>query len=615
MPFQVSPGVNVSEIDLTTIIPQVSTTSAGIVISTDWGPAGIRTLISNENQLREKFGTPSNDNFASWFSAANFLQYGNNLQVVRAVNGSALNANCGVLGLCGDGVLIENREVFEGGSGSTSGAMITGGVFAAKYPGDLGNGIGISIFDSAHRLAGNSGRGISFDNWGSSNIDGTNGKTGDFAGYFDEKPGSSILGGEKTGNSSDLYDEMHIVVFDRDGRWTGTRYKPLEIWPNVSKAADATLSDGRSNYYRDVLNNRSNYVWSLNVHPNAGGGAENWGLDYKDIGKGASFGSCTRVTDGLVYGGAGQLEGPSYMGFFGNGGSGGALTDGPAIEGYRKFKDSESVDINLLLLGDNNTTVANELVDIAEFRKDCVAFLSPEKADTVGNPGNEATDVVGFRDAITTKSTYAVCDSGWKYMYDVYNDVYRYVPLNPDTAGCCVRTDAVADPWYSPAGFTRGTIRNIIKLAWNPNKAERDTLYKKGINPVCSFEGEGIVLFGDKTMTAKPSAFDRINVRRLFIVLEKAIATASKFSLFEFNDAFTRSQFKNLVEPFLRDVQSRRGIFDFKVVCDTSNNTAEIIDRNEFVADIYIKPARSINFIQLNFIATRTGVDFDEIGG
>jgi phage tail sheath protein FI len=240
--------------------------------------------------------------------------------------------------------------------------------------------------------------------------------------------------------------------------------------------------------------------------------------------------------------------------------------------------------------------------------------LSPEKADVVNNAGSEETDTISYRNTLTSTS-YAVLDSGWKYQYDKYNDVYRWVPLNGDIAGLCARTDLERDPWFSPGGLNRGIIKNVIKLSWNPTKTNRDNLYVKGINPVVSFQGEGTVLFGDKTMLSKPSAFDRINVRRLFIVLEKAIARAARFSMFEFNDQFTRAQFVNLVEPFLRDVQGRRGITDFRVVCDETNNTGEVIDRNEFVGDIYIKPARSINFIQLNFVAVRTGVSFDEVVG
>jgi phage tail sheath protein FI len=291
------------------------------------------------------------------------------------------------------------------------------------------------------------------------------------------------------------------------------------------------------------------------------------------------------------------------------------------FSGYDMFASAEDIDVSLILQGkarggDAGQQLGNYLIDnIAESRKDCVAFLSPEKADVVLNAqGDESQDIVDFRNVLTS-SSYGVLDSGYKYMYDKYNDIYRYVPLNGDMAGLAVRTDETRDPWWSPAGFNRGIIKNSIKLAFNPRKADRDILYKAGINPVVTFPGQGTLLFGDKTLLAKPSAFDRINVRRLFIVLEKAIATAAKFTLFEFNDEFTRAQFKNLVEPFLRDVQGRRGIYDFKVVCDETNNTGEVIDRNEFIGDIYIKPAKSINFIQLNFVAVRTGVEFSEIVG
>jgi phage tail sheath protein FI len=251
---------------------------------------------------------------------------------------------------------------------------------------------------------------------------------------------------------------------------------------------------------------------------------------------------------------------------------------------------------------------------MCDTRKDCLVFLSPEKSDVVNNPGGEVTDTVAYRQTLTT-SSYAVMDSNWKYQYDKYNDVYRWIPCNGDVAGLCARTDLERDPWFSPGGLNRGVLKNVIKLAYNPSKTNRDDLYVKGINPIVSFQGEGTVLFGDKTLLVKPSAFDRINVRRLFIVLEKAISRAARFSLFEFNDQFTRAQFVSLVEPFLRDVQGRRGITDFRVVCDETNNTGEVIDRNEFVGDIYIKPARSINYIQLNFVAVRTGVAFEEIVG
>jgi len=258
--------------------------------------------------------------------------------------------------------------------------------------------------------------------------------------------------------------------------------------------------------------------------------------------------------------------------------------------------------------------VANKYLSVASARKDCISFVSPANANVIGTNAS-ADAIVNYRNLLTDASSYGVMDSGWKYQYDKYNDVYRWVPLNADVAGLCVRTDQQRDPWFSPAGLNRGQIRNVVKLAFNPTAADRDTLYAKDVNPVVSFPGEGVVLFGDKTMQGRPSAFDRINVRRLFIVLEKSIARAARFSMFEFNDQFTRAQFVALVEPFLRDVQGRRGITDFRVVCDETNNTGEVIDRNEFIGDIYIKPARSINFIQLNFVAVRTGVSFDEVVG
>ncbi len=298
-----------------------------------------------------------------------------------------------------------------------------------------------------------------------------------------------------------------------------------------------------------------------------------------------------------------------------------AIPLGRVLAAYDLFASTDDVDVALVMTGKsrggtNGEQIANYLVDnIAEVRKDCIVLASPEKADVVNNNNlDEASDTVTFRNSLRS-SSYLVIDSGYKYQYDKYNDVFRYVPLNGDIAGLCVRTDATRDPWFSPAGFNRGQIKNLVKLAYNPDKADRDLLYKNGINPVATFPGQGTVLFGDKTALSKPSAFDRINVRRLFIVLEKAIATAAKFSLFEFNDEFTRAQFVSLVEPFLRDVQGRRGIYDYRVVCDNTNNTGEVVDRNEFVGDIYIKPAKSINFIQLNFVAVRTGVAFDEIVG
>jgi len=283
------------------------------------------------------------------------------------------------------------------------------------------------------------------------------------------------------------------------------------------------------------------------------------------------------------------------------------------------------VDVDLLIAGAGNSIIGRHLVDLAEHRKDCVAFLSPPSAPA-GTEYNSVvydnslsgysgpSSVVTYRNStLNTTSSYAVMDSGWKYMYDYYNDQHRWVPLNPDVAGLVVRTEQTTDPWFSPAGFNRGQIQGVVKLSLNPNKAERDELYEAGINPVVSFPGEGTVLFGDKTLQRRPSALDRINVRRLMIHLEKAISTASKYNLFEFNDDFTRRAFISTVNPFLRRVQSQRGITDFRVVCDTTNNTSQVIDNNEFVADIFIKPARSINYIQLNFVVLRSNAVFEEL--
>jgi hypothetical protein len=414
-----------------------------------------------------------------------------------------------------------------------------------------------------------------------------------YASQFTTTPNTSSYVASK-GNSN-ANDEIHIAVIDEDGLFTGTANTVLEKFAFVSKALDAKDDSGNSNYYKNVIAAQSQYIHWL-AHPatsNLGSGTA-WGSTANS----AAFKTLTgNVTFSL------------------SGGTDGNVGVSQITTGWDLFKNAESVDISLAVTGTGNSTIATYVVsNIAETRKDCVAFISPTKASVVNNPGSEAAAAVTFRNSLTS-SSYAVIDSGYKYQYDKYSDLYRWIPLNGDIAGLCVRTDTERDPWFSPGGLNRGVIKNVVKLAWNPTKTERDTLYTAGINPVVSFPGEGTVLFGDKTMLAKPSAFDRINVRRLFIVLEKAISRAARFSLFEFNDQFTRAQFVAIVEPFLRDVQGRRGITDFKVVCDTTNNTAQVIDSNQFIGDIYIKPARSINFIQLNFVAVRSGVQFNEVVG
>ncbi len=653
MAFQLSPGVLVTERDLTAVVPAVSTTAGGFAGAFQWGPVDEVITVDSENSLVEKYGRPDNDTFKPFFTAANFLSYGNNLQVVRSVNyGAAKNAvtnsdnavstvtltNLGTdysaaarqnttatvvttgasqpttnatltINFDTTNSIVSSLSLTEAGSGYTAAAIAnttiviettgasqpttnatailsfedaspilirnevhydntyadgagTVGEWAAKYPGDLGNGLKVSFAD-----------GNSYSGWL-------------YGSLFDAAPGTSTYA--STLGAS--HDEMHIIVIDSTGVWTGAPGTTLEKFPYVSKAVDAKNADGSSAYYKDVINNTSKYIWWMD-HTVEG---SNWG---------------TKVTSGKLFANLSANVTVTLAG-----GADGYPTAGNIQSSYAILSNDELYDVSLVLGGDASQSTASFIINsVAETRKDCVAFLSPEMSDVVNQAGQEATNIVAFRDTLPS-SSYAVLDSGWKYQYDRYNDVYRWVPLNGDTAGLAVRTDFVADPWFSPAGLNRGQIKNVVKLAYSPTKTDRDTLYKKGINPVVSLPGLGTVLFGDKTLLAKPSAFDRINVRRLFIVLEKAIATAAKFQLFEFNDEFTRAQFRSLVEPFLRNVQGRRGVTDFLVVCDNTNNTGEVIDRNEFVADIYVKPTRSINFIQLNFIATRTGISFQEVG-
>ena len=629
MAFQLSPGVNVSEIDLTTVVPAVGTTQGAFSGAFQWGPIEKRILVDSEVKLVERFGKPDANTATSFFTAANFLAYGNNLRIVRAAN---TTSNCSTSS--GTGIYIKHEEDYEENYFNGEGAV---GDWAARYVGGLGDSLRISICPSANAFSGNlaslasitanatsSGNTVlqlstSAASWIANNdlISVDSGSTyirvaqvsgttltlatalsaavsggqsvlrkWQYADNFDSAPGTSAYVSNKGGSG----DEMHIIVIDEDGKFSGSANTVLEKYAFVSKASDAKSDEGSSTYYPRVIFNRSKYVYWMD-HTTGG---TNWGtaalgttFTNLNVGVGASLSGGTTVTP----------------------------TDADTIRGFGYFADPEIVDISLVLGGVASQTVATYLIgNVAEARKDCLVFLSPRRDDVVDQAGNERANITTYRNLLTS-SSYAVIDSAWKYQYDKYNDVYRYVPMNGDTAGLCVRTDVERDPWFSPAGFNRGQIKNVIRLSYNPTKAERDELYKIGVNPVVTFPGEGTILFGDKTMLAKPSAFDRINVRRLFIVLEKAIAKAAKFSLFEFNDEFTRAQFVALVEPFLRDVRGRRGIYDYRVVCDETNNTGEVIDRNEFIGDIYIKPARSINFIQLNFVAVRTGVAFDEVVG
>jgi len=756
MAFQLSPAVDVKEIDLTSVIPAVSTTVGGFAGLFQWGPIGQRVSINSENQLVRTYGKPTNENYAHWFTAANFLGYSNNLLVVRVVDSTSNNATTGVTGYN----IVKNSDDYNRDFYEETGQA--GYAFIAKYPGPLGNALRISASDETHvnldpifadpgatgitegalststststfyHVSTNTavtgqdllrfGRGTpqTITGWTGAVSLSTFKEAGVSLGLdaaagitFTVTPGTKVLatgdilttvksgvrgfaeisaltqtdkgagatalvtigasgfgfaagtvsaatdevlvcgqvtsgatfasaGGtfaqklwkyynefsqqlpatstsvENQGGANDL---LHVIVIDEDGDWTGTKNSVLEKFESVSKSANVKNFEGAANYYKTVINENSNYIWWGNhldeeVTPTAG--AE-WGTESTSAG-------VTWAT----------LSQNFYASM--TGGSAGAPSDGDYYtDGFDQFADSETVDVSLIVAGPTEGNSAQTIVDMCDARKDCVAFFSPAKsavltssnapkssqiatANTIayrlGINGSERGGDVDFTsNNLNKSSSFAFMDCGWKYMYDRYNDVFRWVPLNGDTAGLAARSDEQSETWFSPAGYNRGQLRNVVKLAYNPGKPQRDDLYSDQINPVISAPGEGTVLFGDKTLLSKPSAFDRLNVRRLFIVLEKAISTASKFALFEQNDAFTRASFRNLVEPFLRDVQARRGVIDFKVICDETNNTAEVVDRNEFVADIFIKPAKSVNFITLNFVATRTGVDFNELGG
>ena len=561
MAFLVSPGVNVSEIDATTVVPSVSTSTGAVAGAFQWGPIDVARLVSSEDELVQVFGKPDSTTALTFFTAANFLAYSSSLFVSRA-DAATLNSAIALnvaANTFASNVKIRNDDHYFNSFYTATNANVA---VAARYPGALGNTLKVAFCANSNAVA--------FSTW-------------TYAPFFDAAPGTSPFVAAKF--KSNANDEMHIAIIDEDGLITGTANTVIERYANVSKATNAKGESGQSIYWVDVLYNSSKWVYGL------GQNNATWG-----VAANASHSFAGENINGISF-----VQGVDAT-----------PTDGNVQIAYQQFASSENVDISLVMTAGHSSTVAANTISIADGRRDCVTFVSPTLANV--QAADPVTAITNFRNSLTSTS-FAVLDSGWKYQYDKYNDVYRYIPLNGDVAGLCARTDLDRDPWFSPAGFNRGQLRNVVKLAFNPNQAQRDTLYKAGVNPVVSFPGEGTVLFGDKTLLSRPSAFDRINVRRLFIVLEKAISRAAKASLFEFNDEFTRAQFINLVEPFLRLVQGRRGIYDFRVVCDETNNNPEVVDRNEFIGDIYIKPAKAINYIQLNFVAVRTGVAFDEIVG
>jgi len=665
MAFLVSPGVQVNEIDLTNVVPAVATSIGAIAGAFEKGPVSTIVNISSEEELVEIFGKPTTtgNQFETFFSAANFLRYTDSLKVVRAESG-IVNAGAN------SGILIRDDDHYQASFAAGEGSH---GEWTARTAGTHGNSLRVEICPSATAyeqdlstnnlvngagavgdttitvddadasgFAFNVGDLISFfsdtanvvsiDDFNEYEVVSISGEVltirlkddpsgaglqsiiaddskikrrWKYADLFTGAPGTSDY---NTNNGRGTGDELHVVVADADGKITGydtdtagnrTR-AVIETFGFMSKNSSAKSPQGDSIYYPDVIFAKSQFIYWTD-HISAG---SNWGTDTT-----AAYTAVIPTTIDTLTGGTDDFS----------------TTAGEIELAYDKFKDTESEDINLVIGGSSSIvgdtaaghdTHVTMITSLVEGRKDCVGFVSPYRSATVGvtTSSKQASNVRVAAD-LCPSSSYMVFDSGYMYMYDKYNDVYRFVPLNGSTAGLCANTDNVADAWFSPAGFNRGNVRGAIKLSFNPDKADRDVLYQARVNPVVNFPGQGVVLFGDKTAQTKPSAFDRINVRRLFLVLEKAIATAAKFQLFEFNDEFTRAQFRNLIEPFLRDVQGRRGITDFLVKCDASNNTGSVIDRNEFVADIFVKPARSINFITLNFIATRTGVAFSEVGG
>jgi len=524
-----SPAIVVKEVDLTGGVPNVQSTTGAFAGEFRWGPVETATLIQNEADLAETFGSPSDSFAVDFLSAAYFLKYSNALQVSRAADATALNA-CDSSAAA---TLIKNRDAWEAGTFST------GNIFA-KYPGEVGNSIQVVWSDAT--------------NWAS--------WTQAYKDQFDAAP---------TG------EEHHILVLDQDGVITGSANTVLERYPFVSATTSATNADGSSNYMKDVINRGSNYIWMNNVVDSTGSHS---------------------LTGGTIGSAAGTDD---------------------YLRAFNQFEDKDTITVDFLIApgktvaGDQDTLVDDLVVTAGTTRKDCVVVTSPAKNSVVGNADPVSASVTDA-DAYT-RSSYLFVDNNWLKVYDKYNDKYIYIPAASSTAGIMAASDANSAPWFSPAGSRRGAYLGVTSLAYTPTKTERDTLYKAGINPVANLPGQGILLYGDKTHLNRPSAFDRVNVRRLFNVVERAIALAARNTLFELNDEFTRAEFVNIVEPFLREIKGRRGITDFRVVCDDTNNTAAVIDRNEFVANIFIKPARSINYITLNFVAVRSGVDFEEVAG
>ncbi len=565
-----SPAVVIKEIDASTSIRTASTTIGGTVGDFRWGPVGVPMTVATETELVSTFAAPDDANSVEFHSAAYFLRYADNMKVVRTTDANAKNAYDADSATA---PAITNQTDWDAQESTLAGANHT---FIAKYPGALGTGLTISVCPADE---------TTFNGWA-------------YKSDFDTFPGTSTSAAAESATN----DEVHVAVVDVNGSF-GPKGGVLETFPHVSLATDAKNTDGSTNYIKNVVNTGSAYVWM------AGFGTAGSRFD-ADAGSALASGTNYLTTPAAVLtidlsGGVNQN----------------ANTAGTLQTAFDQLEDEDTVSLDILFTAGmsgraDHVTVVNDITATAVARKDCIAVASPARSDVVGvaSPATMVSNTMLTAKDMTFGS-YLVVDNNFLKVYDKYNDKYIHIPAASSTAGIMAATDNNAAPWVSPAGTRRGNYLGITSLAYSPTKAQRDTLYKGAVNPIANIPGQGVMLYGDKTHMNRPSAFDRINVRRLFTSLEKAIGEFAKASLFELNDEFTRAEFVNNVEPLLREVKGRRGLTDFKVVCDETNNTASVVDRNEFVATIFIKPARSINFITLNFVATRTGADFEEVVG
>ena len=577
-----SPAITVREVDLSGIVPAVTSSTGAMAGAFNWGPVETPRLVGNERELASQFGSPAlidSSSATDFLSASMFLKYSGSLYVSRVVDATAKNAHDSADAT--NAILVKNSGAWDASKDAYADQSLrtTAKRFVAKWPGKAGNSLKVSVCPWSENNT-------AFNSWS-------------YKGSFDAEPSTSSFTSDFL---ADAHDEVHVAIIDEDGLFSNTPNTILEVFPFVSLAKDAKKPDGTSNFVLDVINNTSSYVWASaldSVHP-TGLQANQWEADTID--------------------GYGELV---YEQSFVGGVGGNIPTKADYQVGYDGFSDPDAIQVDFLIApgltttNDDHKTLVNNLVATSSLtRKDCVVVASPPRDAVVGitDPAVIVDGVKAFADSCSS-SSYLIIDNNYLKVYNKYQDRYEYIPAASSTAGLMAATDNVAAPWYSPAGQRRGQYFGVTSLAWNASKSQRDILYKAGCNPVVNFPGQGILLFGDKTKLARPSAFDRINVRRLFLLMERSIKIAAEQVMFEFNDEFTRAEFVNIVEPFLRDIKGRRGITDFRVVCDETNNTAQVIDTNQFVADIYVKPARSINYVTLSFVAVRTGVDFEEVVG